>query len=134
MVHHWMLPLPQQHLNDRECRRRAQGAAPGRLTAGGRRPKHDTDGEGERPEGNVHRGGTDGIRNRGYGNALPPAPMHTGTGKEDVDHGQRGEGSPVLDGLHPRERSSSLLEHVRLGPKVQHRSLYGAGMPSQHPR
>ena len=54
-----------------------------------------------------------------------------GQGKEDVEHGQGGEVSPVPDILHPRDRLSSLLERVCLGPMTQHRSLYGAGMPLQ---
>ena len=56
-----------------------------------------------------------------------------GQGKEDVEHGQVGGGGPVLYGLHPRYRPSSLLERVRSGPKAQHRSLYGAGLSTQIP-
>ena len=29
MVHSWMLPRPQQHLDDRECHHHAQGATRG---------------------------------------------------------------------------------------------------------
>ena len=36
MQHRGMLPRPQRHLNNRECHRRSQGAAPGRQTYGGR--------------------------------------------------------------------------------------------------
>ena len=51
-----------------------------------------------------------------------------------MKHGQGGEVSPVPDGLHPRDRTSSLLERVRLGPRAQHRSLYGDRLHMQLPR
>ena len=57
-----------------------------------------------------------------------------GQGKEDVEHGQVGEGSTVPNGLHPRYIPLSLLERVRSGSKAQHRSIYGAGLPSQRPQ
>ena len=50
-----------------------------------------------------------------------------------AEGGQRGEGSTVPYGLHPRDRLLSLLKRVRAGPKAQHRSLYGAGLPLQPP-
>ena len=59
VVHHWILPRPRRHLNDIECRRCAQGVAPGRRTYGGGRLEHDTGGVGERPEGNGHHGSAD---------------------------------------------------------------------------
>ena len=42
--------------------------------------------------------------------------------------------SLVPDGLHPRDRLSSLLERVCLGATAQHRSIYGAGLPLQLPQ
>ena len=57
-----------------------------------------------------------------------------GQGTEDVEHGKGGEGSPVPDGLHPRDRPPSLLERVRPGSKSQHLSLYVVGLPTQCPR
>ena len=106
----------------------------GRRTAGAGRSKHDADGAREQPEGNGHCGGADRSGTRGHGNALPPAPAQMGQGKEDVEHGQGGEVSPIPDGLHPRDRPSSLLERVCLGLTTQHRSLYGDGLPSQRPQ
>ena len=35
VVHCGMLPRPRRHLNNRECRRRSQGAPHGRQTYGG---------------------------------------------------------------------------------------------------
>ena len=54
--------------------------------------------------------------------------------KEDMEHVNRGEGGTVPDGLYPRDISLSLLERICLGPKAQHRPLYGAGLPLQCPR
>ena len=51
-----------------------------------------------------------------------------------MEHGTVGEGSPVPDGLHPRDRPLSLLECVHPGSKAQHRSLYGVGLPTQRPQ
>ena len=85
-----------------KCRRRSQGAAPGRRTAGGGRSKHDADRAGEQPEGNEISGSADRRGTRGHGNALPPPPAQMGQRKEEVEHGQGGEGIPVPDGLHPR--------------------------------
>ena len=56
-----------------------------------------------------------------------------GPEKEDMEHGQRWKVSTVPDGLHPRDILLSLLERVCLGPKAQHRSLYGDGLPLQRP-
>ena len=134
VVHHWMLPRLQRHLDDRECCRRAQGAAPGRRTAGGGGFQHNADGSRKRTEGNGNRGGAGRRGNRRHGSALPPAPAQMGQGTEDVEHGQGGEGSLVPDGLHPRDRSPSLLEHFRPGSTAQHRSLHGDGLPTQRPQ
>ena len=62
VVHHWMLPRPQRHLDGRECRHHAQGAAPGCRAGGGGRLEHKTGEAGERPEENGHRNGADGRR------------------------------------------------------------------------
>ena len=129
-----MLPRTRRYLDDRKCCRRAQGAAPEPRTAGGGISQHNADGTGERTEWNRHCGSADGRGTQGHGNALPPASAQMVQGKEDVEHVQGGEGSPVPDELNPRDIPLSLLELVRLGPTAQHRSLYGAGLPSQHPR
>ena len=123
VVYHWMLPLPQQHLDDRECHHCNQGAALGRRTAGGRWSQHDADKSETRPEGNGNRGGADGRGTRRHGSALPPLPAQVGQGTEDVEHDKGGEGSPVPDGLHPRDRPPSLLERARPGSTSQHRLL-----------
>ena len=134
VVHHWMLPLPQRHLDDRECHRRAQGVAPGRRTNVGGLPQYDADGTGKRPEGNVNCGDADRRGTRGHGRTLPSALTQMGQGTEDVDHVKGGEGSPVPDGLYPGDRPPSLMERVRSVSKSQHRSLYGVGLPLQRPR
>ena len=41
VVHHWMLPRPRRYLDNRECRRRAQGVSPGHRTDSGSGPKHN---------------------------------------------------------------------------------------------
>ena len=62
VVHHWMLPRPQRHLDNRECRCRAKGAAPGNCTDSGEGPEHNLGRPRERQERNGNRGGADGGR------------------------------------------------------------------------
>ena len=57
-----------------------------------------------------------------------------GKGMEDMDNGTVGEGIPVPEGLHPRDKPPSLLERVRPGSKAQNRSLYGVGLHTQRLR
>ena len=51
MVRCFMLPRPQQHLNNRECRRSAQGVPPGCQTAGCGGPERQPGEGGGRSDG-----------------------------------------------------------------------------------
>ena len=42
--------------------------------------------------------------------------LQMGTGETDVEHGARGQGRTVTDGLSSRDRPKSIYECVRLGP------------------
>ena len=90
MIHHWMLPHPRRNLDDRECRRRAQGAALGYRTASGGGPQHDTNGSREQLEGNGNRGSAIGGVTKIHGDALPSAPAQMGQRTEDMEHGMGG--------------------------------------------
>ena len=96
--------------------------------------QHDTDGSGERTEGNGNRGRADRGGTQRHGGALPSTSAQMGQGTEDMENGTGGEVSPVPDRLHPRNRPLSLLERIRLGSKAKQRSLYGVGMPTQRPQ
>ena len=86
VVYREMLPRPQQHLNDRECHRRAQGAPQWLQTVGGGRLQCQTDIDGEIPEGRGCHSiyGNDGAGR--YVDSLPPAPALMVLGREDMDH------------------------------------------------
>ena len=104
MVHHRMLPGPQRHLEDRECRCSAQRAPLGIGYAGGGglqlqpRPAIGIS------EGGGDRNGTDRCEIRRHVEPLPPAMAPMVTGREGVEHGPGGEGGAVPDGLHPGDR------------------------------
>ena len=61
-------------------------------------------------------GGASDRETRGYIGALPHALKLMVTRQEDEEHDLGIEGGEVLDGLHPGDRSLSLLEYVRPGP------------------
>ena len=51
----------------------------------------------------------------GHVGTLPPAPEIMFPGREDVENGTSGERGNLLDGLHPRDGLSHLLEFFRPG-------------------
>ena len=102
-----MLPCPQQHLDDRECRRLSQRLTPGRRTAGDGQLQREDFKAGGRLEGGGNRGNASVIRTQGYVGALPPAPALMVPGREDVDNGLGREGGEVLDELNPGDGSPS---------------------------
>ena len=110
MVHNWVLPLPRQHLDNREYFCRAQGAPPGIGTASGGVLKRQPGGS------RGYNGGADSGRVRGHVGPLPPTTAPMVPGREDVEHGTAGEGGEVPDGLHPGVRLSSLQELARPVP------------------
>ena len=112
MVHHRMIPRPQRHLNNRECHNSAQRDPLGIRTAGGGIPKHKL---------RVDSGISEMERDSGGGIGGNFSPLHPVTTlllpeKEDVEHGQSGEGGVVPDGLHPGDVLLSLQEHDCPGP------------------
>ena len=117
-MHCGMLPRPQRHLGDRECRDCAQGAAPGRQTAGGGRLQRETVGSGGRLEGRVHHCRTGDRGTCGYVGALNFATLIMVLGWGNVDHNLGGKGGEVPNGLHTGDGSPSLLECVRTGPQA----------------
>ena len=55
-----------------------------------------------------------------------------GVGRSDIEHASTGEGGAVMDGLHFRNRTLSVMERICPGPQEQHKLLYGPGVPTQH--
>ena len=88
----------------------------GRQTYGGGISERETVGTGGRSEEGVNIGSADYSRPGGHVGTLTPAPAPMVTRQEDVDHGPGGEEVEVPDGLHHRDRSSSLLGCVHPGP------------------
>ena len=118
MVHRQMLPCHRRHLENRKFRRRSQGATLGRRTDGGGRSEHETVVSGGRFEEGGNSGRADYDRSGGHVVPLPPVPAPMVPGQEDMEHGPGREGGEVLDRLHPRDGSLSLLECVRPGPQA----------------
>ena len=131
MVHRGMLPRPRRHLDNRECRRRAQGALQGCQTVGGGGLQRQPSGAGGRPEGRRYRGGDGNGEFGRYVGSLPPTPALMVTGQEDVDHDLGGDGDAVLDGLQSGDRFSYLCKCLRTGPQAQLRPLHGYGLRTQ---
>ena len=69
-----MLPSLQRHLENIECCRHAQGAPPGRRTAGGGKFQRETVGAGGLPEEIRYHAGTGDGGTQGYFSTLPPVP------------------------------------------------------------
>ena len=69
-------------------------------------------------EGGVNSGRCDYGRAVGHVGTLPPALAPMVPGREDVEHGPGGEVGKVMDGIHSRDGSSSLLEYVCPRPQA----------------
>ena len=91
---------PRWHLNNRECRCRAQEAPQGRRTVGGGWLLCQTFGAGGRLEGRGYRSGYGNGVNWGYVEALHLAPALMVTGREDVEYDPEGEVGEVPDGIN----------------------------------
>ena len=118
MVHRGMLPRTRRQLNNRECRRRVQGARQGRQTVGGGGLQRQPSGAGGRPEGRIYCGGDRNGEFGRYVGALPPAPALMVTGQEDVEHDPVGDGGAVPDGLKYGDGFLSLCKCLRTGPQA----------------
>ena len=108
VVHHRVLPRPQRHLNDRVSRRPAQGQNQRHCTGSSGGPQHGTRRPRERSEGNGDCGGNDSGGRGGYDGTFSTAEAHMGKGETDMEHGARGQGRTVTDGLSSRDRLKSL--------------------------
>ena len=108
MVHHWMLPLPQRHIDDRECLLRAQEEAQGHRTGSGGGPEHGPGRPRKQSERDRDSCGADRGGSGGHDGAFPSLEAKMGVGETDVEHGPGGQGRPVTDGLYPRDRPKSL--------------------------
>ena len=100
MVHRGMLPRPRRHLDNRECRCRAQGAPQGSRNVGGGGLKRQPGGTGGILEGRGYCSGHGNGGTRRYVGTLPTATALMVTGQEDVEHNLGGEEGALLDGLH----------------------------------
>ena len=116
MVHHCMLPLTKQNLDNRYFRCINQGALLGCRTTDGGGPERQPDGAGGRSEGGGYSGSAENGGAQGYAGPLPPTTATMVPGWEDVEHGPGGERGEVPDGLHPRDILSSISECDCPGP------------------
>ena len=116
MVHHCMLPLTKQNLDNRYCRCINQGALLGCRTTDGGGPERQPDGAGGRSEGGGDSGSADNGGALRHIVPLPPTTEPMVTGREDMDHGTERDGGEVPDGLYPRDRLLSLSECDCPGP------------------
>ena len=101
MVHHWMLPCPRQRSDDRAGSHGAGGSTARHPPTSGGGLQYGFRGYGKQREGSRDCGGADGGGGRRHDGALPPEEVTMGKGTPDLDHGERGKGDKVSDGLSP---------------------------------
>ena len=104
MVHHWMLPSYQQHLDDREYCHSPQGASPGIGAVSGRGIKPQPVQSIGKSEGGGNCSGADECRVRRHVTPLNSATAPMLSGWEDAEHGLVGEGGAVPYRLHTGDR------------------------------
>ena len=101
MVHHRMLPRPQQRLNDKAGSHVAGGSTAWHRPISGGVLQYGSRGDGKRRERNGDCGGAYGGKGRRHDGALPPKEATMGEGMPDVEYGEGGKGDKVSDGLPP---------------------------------